>query len=117
MLRAASLIKEKEQRLLSILAKTRLLDKRNLKPKRHVLRGRTYKAVQSLSINSKKFVNRVFEHQKFRLQERTGWNGDQRTETVLRLPNQVLFKIFLDTVGGGVTVGVWTGSKLGPLEE
>ena len=57
MLRAASLIKEKEQRLLSMPPKTRLLNKRNLKPKRHVLRGRTYKAVQSLSINSKKFVS------------------------------------------------------------
>lgn len=66
---------------------------------------------------SGKDSSQVFEHQKFRLQERTSWNGDQRTETILRLPNQLLFKVFLDTVGGGVTAGVWIGSKLGPLEE
>ena len=42
--------------------------------------------------------SQAFEHQKFRLQERTGWDSNQRTEAVLRLPNQLLFEVFLDTI-------------------
>lgn len=61
--------------------------------------------------------SQAFEHQKFRLQGRTGWNSDQCAKTVLRLLNQLIFEVFLDTVGGGVTTGVWTGTKLGPLKE
>ena len=61
--------------------------------------------------------SQAFEHQEFRLQKRTGWDSGQRTDNMLRLLNQLLFEVFLDTVGGGVTAGVWAGSKLVPLEE